>query len=347
MRWDDVKDALYPDTADAEDFSYERVERLLRAVRGEPVSGFSGTVGIEQFSDRVQPHSAGLADRLWYGGASLRSAQWAGEHGMNFLTSSVVKAEESEDFAEIQLSHIQRFRSHHPDGATARVSQGLVVIPTDTAIERPGGEVRAVRRVPARPHRHAAGPGADDVRARPGRHLRRRSPSASTPTRASSRSTRSPSRSRSPSSTTTTCRSSPTSPPGSVRRSAGSRRASAPGVARARRAQPGSASGNRHDDDPLRSSHSSRRRLHDPGQQVVAARAAQHRPGTADEGALLGERGRRVAAGAGHRHGGDVDGEDLGERAGRGVAVEACRRGGRSWLSPQAPKRSARMVRLV
>src|SRR6478752_1787640 len=133
MRWDDVKGALYPDTAELEDFSYARVERLLRMVRGEAVSPFEGTVGIEEFSDRVQPHSPGLAERLWYGGASLRSAQWAGEHGMNFLTSSVVKAEESEVFAEIQLAHIQRFRAHHPDGVAARVSQGLVVIPTDTA----------------------------------------------------------------------------------------------------------------------------------------------------------------------------------------------------------------------
>jgi alkanesulfonate monooxygenase SsuD/methylene tetrahydromethanopterin reductase-like flavin-dependent oxidoreductase (luciferase family) len=133
MRWDDVKEALYPDTAEAEDFSYERVERLLRMVRGEVVSPFKGTAGIEEFSDRVQPHSAGLADRLWYGGASIRSAQWAGEHGMNFLTSSVVKAEESEDFAEVQRSHITTFRKHHPLGAQARVSQGLVVVPTDTA----------------------------------------------------------------------------------------------------------------------------------------------------------------------------------------------------------------------
>ena len=133
MRFDDVRGALYPDTAEREDFGYERVERLLRMVRGDPVSPFSGTVGIEEFSDRVQPHSAGLADRLWYGGASLRSARWAGTHGMNLLTSSVVKAEESEDFAEIQLSHIRTFREHHPDGDAARVSQGLVVIPTDTA----------------------------------------------------------------------------------------------------------------------------------------------------------------------------------------------------------------------
>ncbi|NBH05242.1 LLM class flavin-dependent oxidoreductase [Amycolatopsis sp. SID8362] len=134
MRWDDVKQALYPDTADAEDFSYDRVERLLGFVRGKPATGFSGTQGFEVFSDRVQPQAPGLGDRLWYGGASLRSAEWAGKHAMNFLTSSVVKAEgDSTDFAEIQLSHIKAFRAHHPDGEAARVSQGLVVIPTDSA----------------------------------------------------------------------------------------------------------------------------------------------------------------------------------------------------------------------
>ncbi|MFI1996144.1 LLM class flavin-dependent oxidoreductase [Actinoplanes sp. NPDC020271] len=133
MNYDRVKDAIYPGTGDAEDFSYARVERLLACVRGEPVTDFAGAIGFEQFSDRVQPHSPGLASRLWYGGGSLRSAQWAGEHGMNFLTSSVVKAEESEDFAEIQLSHIRAFRAAHPLGDRARVSQGLVVIPTDSA----------------------------------------------------------------------------------------------------------------------------------------------------------------------------------------------------------------------
>lgn len=131
MRYDEVKPALYPDTADAEDFSYTRVQRLLDAVRGKPVTNFHGTEGFEVFSDRVQPHSPGLGSRLWYGGASLRSAQWAGEHGMNFLTSSVVKVDDEEpDFAKIQLSHIRAFRARHPEG---RVSQGLVVIPTDSA----------------------------------------------------------------------------------------------------------------------------------------------------------------------------------------------------------------------
>lgn len=223
MRWDDVKGALYPDTAELEDFSYQRVERLLRMIRGDSVSPFQGTVGIEEFSDRVQPHSTGLIDRVWYGGASLRSAQWAGEHGMNFLTSSVVKAEEAEDFAEIQLSHVRTFRAHHPDGPKARVSQGLVVIPTDRAsrAQRAKYERYAPRDWPERqlPKARPAccSPPTWSVR-------RRRSPTGCWRTPVSRKSTRWRSRCRSPSRTRTTYRSSPTSPPDSVRRSAGDQR---------------------------------------------------------------------------------------------------------------------------
>ncbi|MCR3724258.1 alkanesulfonate monooxygenase SsuD/methylene tetrahydromethanopterin reductase-like flavin-dependent oxidoreductase (luciferase family) [Streptomyces umbrinus] len=153
MHYDQVKQALYPDTADAEDFGYDRVARLLDFVRGKPATDFSGVEGFEVFSDLVQPHAPGLGRRLWYGGGSLRSAQWAGEHAMNFLTSSVVKAEgpqEPEDFAEVQLSHVRAFRAHHPDGDRARVSQGLVVIPTDSASpeQRAKYEAYAEKRLP-------------------------------------------------------------------------------------------------------------------------------------------------------------------------------------------------------
>ncbi len=133
MNWPQVREALYPDTADAEDFSYERVTRLLRFVAGEVAGPLPAAIGFEQFSSRVEPHSPGLRSRMWYGAASLASAKWAGETEVNLLTSSVVKAEESEDFAQVQLSQIRAFRDRHPAGPAARVSQGLVVIPTDSA----------------------------------------------------------------------------------------------------------------------------------------------------------------------------------------------------------------------
>jgi len=153
MRFDQVKQALYPDTADLEDFSYERVERLLDLVRGKPATDFSGMDGFEAFSDHVQPHSPGLAARFWYGGGSERSAAWAGEHELNFLTSNVVKpgptVSAPYDFAAIQLAHVRAYRAAHPT-AGARVSQGLVVIPTDsaTAEQRSKYHAYAQKRLP-------------------------------------------------------------------------------------------------------------------------------------------------------------------------------------------------------
>lgn len=136
MYWETVKDALYPNTAAAEDFSYTRVQRLADLISGSAVREFSGKDGVvEEHSERIEPHSPGLRSRLWYGAGSLRSAQWAGQAGFNLLTSSVVFApgQENPDFGEIQAEQIRAFRAEHPDGAAARVSQGLVVIPTDTA----------------------------------------------------------------------------------------------------------------------------------------------------------------------------------------------------------------------
>ena len=136
MHFEDLKTALYPDTADIEDFSYERVVRLLRFIAGEPAATFSGTEGFEEYSDRVQPHSPGLRSRVWYGAATIASARWAGRSGVNLLSSSIVSADGTDgppDFAAAQARQIRAYRAAHPDAQRARASQGLVVIPTDSA----------------------------------------------------------------------------------------------------------------------------------------------------------------------------------------------------------------------
>lgn len=76
MHYDQVRDALYPDTGDSEDFGYARVRRLLDLVRGKPASDFSGVEGFEVFSDVVQPHSPGSAAGC--GTAAAASAPRAG-----------------------------------------------------------------------------------------------------------------------------------------------------------------------------------------------------------------------------------------------------------------------------
>ena len=139
MHYDTVKHELYPDSAELEDFSYARVDRLARLIAGETVREFSGRQGVvEEFSNRVEPHSPGLRARLWYGAASRKSAVWAGANNFNLLSSSVVFPEKDQepDFAQIQQSQIRAFREAAATAQArgpARVSQGLVVIPTDSA----------------------------------------------------------------------------------------------------------------------------------------------------------------------------------------------------------------------
>ncbi|MGA1838149.1 LLM class flavin-dependent oxidoreductase [Herbiconiux sp. 11R-BC] len=133
MHFDDYKDALYPGTWQLEDLGYDRLLRLRGFLRGDTVTDFSGREGIEEYSSRVEPHAPGLAERIWYGAGSLRSARWAGENGFRLLTSSVVVAENGSDFAANQAAQIEAYRAAHPDAGAARVSQGLVVIPTDSA----------------------------------------------------------------------------------------------------------------------------------------------------------------------------------------------------------------------
>ncbi|GEB96104.1 hypothetical protein GCM10009724_23510 [Microbacterium lacticum] len=97
-RYDEIAAALYPDSVAQERFGYERLERLRAFLAGERVSEFSGREGIEEYSERIEPHAAGLADRLWYGAASPASTLWAAEHGFHLLTSSVIESTGSTDF---------------------------------------------------------------------------------------------------------------------------------------------------------------------------------------------------------------------------------------------------------
>ncbi|WP_082279959.1 LLM class flavin-dependent oxidoreductase [Mycobacterium colombiense] len=134
LLYEHFKAALYPESHDVENFSKARVTRLLACLRGDPVSDFEGMLGHDEFFRRVQPHSPGLAGRVWYGGG-MQSAVWAGLNGLNYLTANLASSEgtQSLDFATIQAQHIDGFRAHHPNPETARVSQSLVVIPTDSA----------------------------------------------------------------------------------------------------------------------------------------------------------------------------------------------------------------------
>jgi alkanesulfonate monooxygenase SsuD/methylene tetrahydromethanopterin reductase-like flavin-dependent oxidoreductase (luciferase family) len=69
---------------------------------------------------RLEPHSEGLRDRIWWGSASNATAVWAAKQGMN-LQSSTLKADESgEPFHVQQARQIRAFRQAWTEAGHSR-----------------------------------------------------------------------------------------------------------------------------------------------------------------------------------------------------------------------------------
>jgi alkanesulfonate monooxygenase SsuD/methylene tetrahydromethanopterin reductase-like flavin-dependent oxidoreductase (luciferase family) len=60
---------------------------------------------------RVEPHSEGLRDRIWWGAASDATARWTAEQGMNLMSSTLKVDETGEPFHVQQRKQIEAFRA--------------------------------------------------------------------------------------------------------------------------------------------------------------------------------------------------------------------------------------------
>ncbi len=69
---------------------------------------------------RLEPHSAGLRDRIWWGSASNATAVWAAQHGMNLQSSTLKEDESGEPFHVQQAHQIRAFRKTWADAGHAR-----------------------------------------------------------------------------------------------------------------------------------------------------------------------------------------------------------------------------------
>ena len=59
---------------------------------------------------RLEPHSEGLPDRIWWGSASNATAVWTAQHGMNLQSSTLKEDESGEPFHVQQARQIRLFR---------------------------------------------------------------------------------------------------------------------------------------------------------------------------------------------------------------------------------------------
>jgi alkanesulfonate monooxygenase SsuD/methylene tetrahydromethanopterin reductase-like flavin-dependent oxidoreductase (luciferase family) len=60
---------------------------------------------------RLEPHSPGLRDRIWWGAGSNATAAWAGELGMNLMSSTLKFDESGQPLHVQQTEQIEAFRA--------------------------------------------------------------------------------------------------------------------------------------------------------------------------------------------------------------------------------------------
>ena len=87
----------------------------------------------------VQPQSPGLADRIWWGSGSRETAVWAGEQGMNLMSSTLLLEDTEVPFDQLQAEQIELFREAWSKAGHVReprVSVSRSVIPVTSDLDR-------------------------------------------------------------------------------------------------------------------------------------------------------------------------------------------------------------------
>lgn len=85
---------------------------------------------------RLEPHSEGLRDRIWWGSASNATAVWAAEMGMNLQSSTLKEDESGEPFHVQQARQIRAYReawkaAGHEREPRVSVSRSIFALTTD------------------------------------------------------------------------------------------------------------------------------------------------------------------------------------------------------------------------
>jgi alkanesulfonate monooxygenase SsuD/methylene tetrahydromethanopterin reductase-like flavin-dependent oxidoreductase (luciferase family) len=120
------------------DMARRHAEIFLDVLRGE---GFAKPNPRPMFPNpsgllRLEPHSEGLRERIWWGAATNTTAEWAAKHGMNLQSSTLKFDESGKPFHIQQAEQIRAYRKAWADAGHQRsprvsVSRSIFAIVDD------------------------------------------------------------------------------------------------------------------------------------------------------------------------------------------------------------------------
>jgi alkanesulfonate monooxygenase SsuD/methylene tetrahydromethanopterin reductase-like flavin-dependent oxidoreductase (luciferase family) len=123
------------------DMGRRHAEVFLDVLKGE---GFAEPSPRPMFPNppgllRVEPHSPGLRDRIWWGAASDSTAEWAADLGVNLMSSTLKADESGEPFHVQQRKQIEKFRQRWSEAGLEReprVSVSRSIFPIVNDLDR-------------------------------------------------------------------------------------------------------------------------------------------------------------------------------------------------------------------
>jgi alkanesulfonate monooxygenase SsuD/methylene tetrahydromethanopterin reductase-like flavin-dependent oxidoreductase (luciferase family) len=126
---------------DAADMAREHTRVFLDVLEGR---GFAQPNPRPMFANppgllRIEPHSEGLRDRIWWGAGTRKTAEWTAEQGLNLMSSTLLSEDTGVPFHQLQAEQIERFRKAWSDAGHAReprVSVSRSIFPIVNDVDR-------------------------------------------------------------------------------------------------------------------------------------------------------------------------------------------------------------------
>jgi alkanesulfonate monooxygenase SsuD/methylene tetrahydromethanopterin reductase-like flavin-dependent oxidoreductase (luciferase family) len=136
------------------DLARTHAEVLLTVLEGK---GFARPNPRPMFANppgllRVEPHSPGLRERMWWGAGSNGTAVWAAEHGMNLMSSTLKNDEGGSPFHVQQAEQIRAFRKAWAEAGWQReprvsVSRSIFALTSELDRAYFGGDAESIDQV--------------------------------------------------------------------------------------------------------------------------------------------------------------------------------------------------------
>lgn len=121
------------------DYARAKVELFRAAIAGAGVVPADAGGHPSPSLLPIQPQSPGLSERIWWGSGTRETAVWAGEQGMNLMSSTLLLEDTAVPFDELQAEQIALFREAWAAAGHARVPRVSVsrsVLPVTSDLDR-------------------------------------------------------------------------------------------------------------------------------------------------------------------------------------------------------------------